>query len=379
MGQKVNPNIFQINKTNEWDSKYIEKKSKDFYLHTIKDLEVKKFIYKFFKNYNLSVHNCKLNYSDSSLNIYVSYLQDYNSISFITNISKTQEIEFKCNADEFEFNYNRVRNNRRRKHKVKNDKVKNNRSNNRNIVRRTTKNYHNYENLIFKKFVLKKKLNKSKISTVRRAKWVKCFKKYFNIKKARQIKNILLNNFLNNFFKSLSLFYKKLIKINLIIQPLNTKIERILTKKKQEIIQKKLIKLKKYEKGDFFREGINTIFYSIKKDNSAFLLSNFVSLFLKKLKFHNFFLKFIKATLNTFTSSESNRTRIKGIKLKIKGRLNKAPRARVRIIKLGDLPVFSENSTTDYAETTAYSANGTLGVKVWICYKNNNNKNVKRT
>ena len=137
--------------------------------------------------------------------------------------------------------------------------------------------------------------------------------------------------------------------------------------------------MKKYEKGDFFREGINTIFYSIKKDNSAFLLSNFVSLFLKKLKFHNFFLKFIKATLNTFTSSESNRTRIKGIKLKIKGRLNKAPRARVRIIKLGDLPVFSENSTTDYAETTAYSANGTLGVKVWICYKNNNNKNVKRT
>ena len=53
MGQKINPNIFQINKTNEWNSEYIEKKSKDFYLHTIKDLEVKKFIYKFFKNHNL--------------------------------------------------------------------------------------------------------------------------------------------------------------------------------------------------------------------------------------------------------------------------------------------------------------------------------------
>lgn len=357
MGQKVNPSIFQINKTNEWSSKYIEKKSKDFYLHTVKDLEVKKFIYKFFKNHNLSVHNCKLNYSDNSLNIYVSYQQDYNSISFIKNINKTQKIKF---VENDEFNNN--------------NKVKDNKSNNR-IILKTIKNYHNYENIIFKKIILKKKLNERKIPSVKRLKRLKLFKKYFKLKKAQKIKNILLNNFLNNFFKSLSLFYKKLIKINLIIQPLNTKLTRILTKKKQDKIKIGLIKLKKYQKGNFFREGINTIFSLIKKDNSAFLLSNFVSLSLKKLKYHNFFLKFLKAALKIFTSNKSTRTKIKGIKLKIKGRLNKAPRARRRIIELGDLPVFSISSITDYAETTAYSANGTLGVKVWICYK----KNVKRT
>ena len=43
MGQKINPNIFQINKTNEWNSKYIEKKSKDFYLHTIIHFHSKSF------------------------------------------------------------------------------------------------------------------------------------------------------------------------------------------------------------------------------------------------------------------------------------------------------------------------------------------------
>jgi len=44
MGQKINPNILRINKTLNWNSKYIEKKSTEFYLYSSKDLEVKKFI-----------------------------------------------------------------------------------------------------------------------------------------------------------------------------------------------------------------------------------------------------------------------------------------------------------------------------------------------
>lgn len=343
MGQKINQNIFQINKTNEWNSNYIEKKSKDFYLHTIKDLEVKKFIYKFFKDHNLNVHNCKLNYSDNSLNVYVSYQQSFNSISFITNINKAQKIKFINNTI------------------IKDKKFSAN-------ILKTIKNYYNYEHLNFKKFILKKKLNNNKIFIIKRLKMLKFYKKYFSLKKSQKIKNIIFNNFLNKFFKSLSLFYKKLIKINLIIQPLNTKLINVLNKKKQDIIKKKLIKLKKYQKSDFFKEGTNVIFSLIKKDNSAFLLSNFISLFLKKLKYHNFFLKFIKIALTIFIFDKSISSKIKGIKLKIKGRLNKAPRAKSKIITIGNLPVFTIDSKIDYSETTAYFANGTLGVKVWICY-----------
>jgi ribosomal protein S3 len=346
MGQKTNPNIFQINKTNEWNSKYIEKKTKDFYLHTINDLEVKKFIYRFFKNYNLSIHNCKINYLNNNLNIFISYQQDYNSVIEITDINKTQKIKFISNSN----------------------KIISNKQNKNISILTSIRNYYNYKNLIFKKYVLKNNKN-IKISAIKRLKLLKHFKKYLNLKRSRQIKNVLLNNFLIKFFKSLSLFFKnKLISINLIVQPLNNKLLNILNKKKHYIIKKKLIKLKKYQKNNFFKEGINIIFSLINKNHSAFLLSKFISNVLKKLKYHNFFFKFIKSALTVFISDKYLSSKIKGVKIKIKGRLNKAPRAKSKTITIGNLPIFTIDSNINYAETTAFNANGTLGVKVWICY-----------
>jgi ribosomal protein S3 len=346
MGQKTNPNIFQINKTNEWNSKYIEKKSKDFYLHTIKDLEVKKFIYKFFKSYNLSIHNCKLNYSNNSLNIYISYQQDYTSIFLTNSINKTQKIKF-----------------------INNSIVKINNKNRYNNVLRAIKNYYTYEYLIFKKYSLKKRITENKISTIKRLNILKYYKKYLNLKKTKLFKNLMLNNFLNKFFRSLNLFFlNKFITINLIIQPLNIKLINVFNKKKHDIIKKKLIKLKKYQKSSFFKEGTNIIFSLISKNNSAFLFSNFIAITLKKLKYHNFFFKFIKTALTIFISDKFISTKIQGIKIKIKGRLNKAPRAKSKIIIIGNLPIFTIDSNIDYAETTSYTSNGTLGVKVWMSY-----------
>jgi ribosomal protein S3 len=60
----------------------------------------------------------------------------------------------------------------------------------------------------------------------------------------------------------------------------------------------------------------------------------------------------------------------KGIKIKIKGRFNGAPRAKHKIINIGNnMPVLTLNSNIDYAETTSYTSNGTFGVKVWVCEK----------
>jgi ribosomal protein S3 len=61
---------------------------------------------------------------------------------------------------------------------------------------------------------------------------------------------------------------------------------------------------------------------------------------------------------------------IKGIKIKIKGRINRRPRAKYRIITIGNIPFMTLKSDIDYSETTAYTSNGTLGVKVWICHMN---------
>ena len=143
----------------------------------------------------------------------------------------------------------------------------------------------------------------------------------------------------------------------------NTK--KIIKKKRLLLIKKKLIRLKKYQKNDFFKEGVNLIFASIINKNSSQLLANYISANLKKLKRHNFFLRFLKSVLNMFITKKFSR--VKGIKIKIKGRINGAPRAKRKIFKIGKrMPVLTINSPISYAENTAFTSNGTLGVKVWI-------------
>lgn len=356
MGQKVNPTIFQLNRTNIWDSRYIEKKSKDFYLHTVKDLEIKKFIINFLKKNGLNVHKCKINYSNNNLNIFITYKQNLNSIPVINDINKNQSIKLTNN-----FIYE------------KNTNLKN--SNN---ILKSIKNYFNYENINYKKKLLEKKRKKEHFSTkslkIKRIKIIKYYKKYLNLKRNKNINNIKINNFFNNLFESITLFYNKLFKITLIIQPFNNNIIKIINKKKHALLQEKLVSLKKYQRNEFFKEGVNLMFMCVMNKKSAYLLSEYISINLKKLKKHNFFLKFIQTTLTMFEKSFSSE--IKGIKIKIKGRINRRPRAKSRIIEIGHIPVITLNSYIDYSETTAYTSNGTIGVKVWICekYKNTGGK-----
>ena len=78
MGQKTNPNIFQLGKTNNWNSKYFEKKITEYSIYSKKDLEITNFIHTFFKNQKIkiTIHNCKLYYLDKSLHIFISYHQN---------------------------------------------------------------------------------------------------------------------------------------------------------------------------------------------------------------------------------------------------------------------------------------------------------------
>ena len=60
-------------------------------------------------------------------------------------------------------------------------------------------------------------------------------------------------------------------------------------------------------------------------------------------------------------------SKCKGIKIKIKGRFNGAPRARDKYILIGNgVPALTIDSKIDYAEDVSFTANGTFGVKVWI-------------
>lgn len=73
MGQKTHPNIFQLSKTNNWQSKCFEKKGTEYSKYSKKDLEIRSFIQKFFISRNRIVHHCKICYFEKSLHIFVSY------------------------------------------------------------------------------------------------------------------------------------------------------------------------------------------------------------------------------------------------------------------------------------------------------------------
>jgi ribosomal protein S3 len=81
MGQKTNSNILRLSLIkNEWKSKYIEKFSEESSFYTYNDLEIRKYLNRFFQLYGLIIHNCKVHYSNNTLNIFVSYFTTFRAI-----------------------------------------------------------------------------------------------------------------------------------------------------------------------------------------------------------------------------------------------------------------------------------------------------------
>jgi hypothetical protein len=351
MGQKINPIIFRLSNTNSWSCKYIEKKSSDSALYNYKDIEIRKFIIRFFNYYGLIVQDLKVSYFNNSLNIFVSYFTTLKVSSLITDNLKNHKIRF-INKEIYSKNKS-----------IK--KYENKRCS-------SVKNYSKYKELNYTKECVTKNiqiLKKEKQTLkLRRIKFLKYYKNYLLTQKHKNIDNIKNNFFLYTFFESLSVFTNKQFNIYLTTKPLNNDIKQKFTKKNIKTLKKDLIKLRKYDQNEFFKEGINILFLCSIQKNSAKLLSYFIAFQLKKFKRHNFFLRFIKSVLVLFNNKTFSK--LEGIKIKIKGRFNKAPRARSKILTIGnDIPVLTLKSKIDYAETTSFTANGTFGVKVWICEK----------
>ncbi|MFA6365102.1 MAG: 30S ribosomal protein S3 [Candidatus Paceibacterota bacterium] len=57
---------------------------------------------------------------------------------------------------------------------------------------------------------------------------------------------------------------------------------------------------------------------------------------------------------------------VKGIKIKLSGRLNGAEISRVDWLAKGRMPLQTLRAIIDYAEATSFNSYGTIGVKVWI-------------
>lgn len=244
-------------------------------------------------------------------------------------------------------------------------------------IKKNVKNYVKYRTLITNKTlkrIIPKKFQKTikgsilfekKALKIRRVNLLKYYKGFLTVKNYDKFNDIKMSSFSERILKSLHLFVNKKIKIILTLRQLNKNVQQSLNQEKVKFLKENLIKLKKYKQNDFFKEGVNIMFMSTTQQTSN-LLAQFTATQLSKLKRHNFFLKFLKTTLTTFKSSKFSN--LQGIKIKIKGRLNGAPRAKHKIITIGNgVPALTLNSNINYSESTSYTSNGTFGVKVWIC------------
>jgi ribosomal protein S3 len=126
-------------------------------------------------------------------------------------------------------------------------------------------------------------------------------------------------------------------------------------------------KLRSYSRSVFYYEAIELFILLSEKGGNAKLLAMFIALKFRFMRRHNTFLTFLKRTLFVFNQIEASRWQ--GIKIKISGRFNNAPRAKGRIIQCGRLPLQSTNSKIDYYKTHIYTPVGAFGLKVWVCEK----------
>jgi len=175
------------------------------------------------------------------------------------------------------------------------------------------------------------------------------------------------NDFLEKLLQSLSIFTKKTLNINLILQNLNKGLSLQLSHNQLKSLKRNILKLRTYFKSLFFKECINILIIVIKKKNSAKLLAEFLAFQFTVLKRHNYFLNFLKrALILMFNSTLSS---INGIKVVLKGRLNGKPRAKNKILLLGKVPLNTLDAKINYSYSVGYSQYGTFGIKIWICEK----------
>jgi small subunit ribosomal protein S3 len=74
------------------------------------------------------------------------------------------------------------------------------------------------------------------------------------------------------------------------------------------------------------------------------------------------FRRILKQTIEKVMQNQE----VKGVKIRVSGRLNGAEMARDEWLKKGKLPLQTIRADIDYIQTNAYTIYGVIGVKVWI-------------
>lgn len=346
MGQKLNPTIFRLGVNKTWKTEFFEKKNRELPLYVFKDLQIQNYIERVFELNGLIMHDYKQHYSASTLNLYVSC---FVTPDFALNSKKGTEslilktvegkrsIVYKENhTDSFSYTVspNRI---------IKNSLLQNS----------------------SKLYKLKRYLRLNSQSELLTQSY---FRKLRETQKNKYLTNlsdetkVKLKGFMSDFFIVLNLFLGSQLKIAINFCCINKNVQFLKSTQK-----KTFISFQKFRTTPFFKEGIELLFNVVYNANSANLLAKFIAFQLKKVKRHKFLLSFLKQTLTILLNS--NLAKLKGVKITVKGRLNGIPRAKHKIIIVGDVPVQTISAKLDYSQATAHNSNGSYGIKVWVVGK----------
>ena len=326
MGQKVNPNIFRLGVSKKWDTKFIEKKTCELPLYILKDLELQRYIKQLFKNSGFLVYNLKQEYNKDLLNVNISYIisPDFSGIESRKSFDLVNLVK-----DEAVFNLDRAAVKERallKKRPVQKEK--------------------------FSKYFNKRKL----VYKVRR---FNLSNNYLILKNPRE--RMLLRS-ISHLLKVIRLYLPKIKTVSISFNCVNKDLYYLKNHLKQSIL-----KLQRFKKSFFFREGVELFFYSVLSESSSNVIANFIGSQIKVVKNQNFLLKFLKHTLKTLVNFKFSI--VQGIKISLKGKLNGRPRAKKKTLIIGKVPVQSFATSVDYSEKFIHNAQGTYGIKVWVVYK----------
>jgi ribosomal protein S3 len=344
MGQKINPTIFRLGVNKTWKTEFFEKKNHEMPLYVFKDLEIRNYIERVLETYGIILHDYKQHYNGSTLNLYISY---FITSDFILNKKETdKKLTLVNSAGEKKI-------------------VKKSNNSTENFISSHTKSKLNYSfNNSSRPYKLKYYLNstlRSKLFFLKQQNDAVVSQNNSDVIKFHH-SNTAISGIFYQIFKVLDLFNNN--KINITLNLCCANKDLYFLKSTQE---KVFMSLQKFRNTPFLKEGIELLFHVVYNSNSASLLTKFLAFQLKKIKRHKFFLSFVKQALTILTSTESSK--VKGVKIVIKGRLNGVPRASQRIIVVGDVPVQSISAKLDYSQITTHNSNGSYGIKVWIVEK----------
>lgn len=344
MGQKLNPTIFRLGVTKIWKTEFIEKKNCELPLYVFKDLEIKNYLERIFETNGIILHDYKQQYNASTLNLYISYFitpdfalgskKSYEQLILKSRSGSRSVITKKSNRSFYALLASKITNTLLFENSSKFYKIK------------QYLKLNVYSQLFTQSFFVDLRETQDN--------------KYFHPTLRQRSAHV--GSFITQVFSVLNSFLGNQLNIVVNFCCVNKNVQFF------KVSQKKtFISFQKFKNTPFFKEGIELLFNVVFNVNSASLLAKFVALQLKKAKRQKFFLSFLKQVLNVLLTS--NLAKIKGVKIILKGRLNGVPRAKHKIIIVGDVPVQTISAKLDFSQTTVHNSNGSYGIKVWIVEK----------